>query len=102
VANASNNYGPYQFPEKLIPLSVVKALRGEKLPVYGNGENIRDWLFVEDHARALAALVERGRPGETYLVGGNAERRNIDVVTAIADAVDRLAGPLPSGSRAQS
>jgi dTDP-glucose 4,6-dehydratase len=97
VANASNNYGPYQFPEKLIPLSVVKALRGEKLPVYGTGENVRDWLFVEDHARALTALVENARPGETYLVGGKAERRNIDVVGEIAESVDRIVGPLPSG-----
>jgi dTDP-glucose 4,6-dehydratase len=97
VANTSNNYGPYQFPEKLIPLSVVKALRGEKMPVYGTGRNVRDWLFVDDHARALVALLERGRVGETYLVGGKAERRNIDVVTAIAQAVDQLAGPLPSG-----
>ena len=97
IANASNNYGPYQFPEKLIPLSVLKALRGQELPVYGTGENIRDWLYVDDHAHALTAILERGRPGETYLVGGNAQRRNLDVVTAIAEAVDRRAGPLPSG-----
>jgi dTDP-glucose 4,6-dehydratase len=97
ISNASNNYGPYQFPEKLIPLTIVKALKGEPLPVYGRGENVRDWLHVDDHAEALTRLIERGRPGETYLVGGHAERRNIDVVEAIAAIVDELAGPLSSG-----
>jgi dTDP-glucose 4,6-dehydratase len=96
VTNCTNNYGPYQFPEKLIPLMIVKALHGEPLPVYGRGENIRDWLFVENHAEALVAVTERGRVGDTYLIGGNVERRNVDVVMEVADIVDELAGPLPS------
>ena len=90
VTNCSNNYGPYHFPEKLIPLIILKALAGENLPVYGDGSNVRDWLFVEDHARALRAVFERGAPGETYNVGGNAERRNIDVVKAICAVLDRI------------
>jgi dTDP-glucose 4,6-dehydratase len=97
ITNCTNNYGPYHFPEKLIPLVIIKALRGEPLPVYGRGENIRDWLFVEDHADALIKVVESGRPGETYMIGGRAERTNIDVVTAIANLVDRYAPPLASG-----
>ncbi|WP_176591902.1 dTDP-glucose 4,6-dehydratase [Sphingobium sp. EM0848] len=88
VTNCSNNYGPYHFPEKLIPLIIIRALAGSPLPVYGDGSNVRDWLFVEDHARALRAVFERGTPGETYNVGGNAERRNIDVVHAICAALD--------------
>ena len=99
LTNCTNNYGPYHFPEKLIPLTIIKALRGDPLPLYGRGENVRDWLHVEDHAAALVAVIERGRVGETYLVGGRAERRNIDVVTRIADLVDEMAGPLPSGRR---
>jgi dTDP-glucose 4,6-dehydratase len=83
VSNYSNNYGPYHFPEKLIPLIILNALEGKPLPVYGNGANIRDWLYVEDHARALDIIAERGRIGETYNVGGRNERRNIDVVTRI-------------------
>jgi dTDP-glucose 4,6-dehydratase len=90
LTNCSNNYGPHQFPEKLIPLSVIKALAGEPMPVYGQGLNVRDWLFVDDHAEALTLVLERGRVGETYNIGGNAERRNIDVVHAICDAMDRL------------
>ena len=90
VTNCSNNYGPYHFPEKLIPLIIIRALGGEPLPVYGDGSNVRDWLFVEDHARALRAVFEHGTPGQTYNVGGNAERRNIDVVQAICAALDRL------------
>ncbi|MDO9609304.1 MAG: dTDP-glucose 4,6-dehydratase [Brevundimonas sp.] len=90
VTNCSNNYGPYHFPEKLIPLIILKALAGEQLPVYGDGSNVRDWLFVEDHARALRAVFERGAPGETYNVGGNAERRNIDVVKSICTVLDRI------------
>jgi dTDP-glucose 4,6-dehydratase len=90
VTNCSNNYGPYHFPEKLIPLIVIRALAGEPLPVYGDGSNVRDWLFVEDHARALRAVFERGVPGETYNVGGNSERKNIDVVKAICATLDRL------------
>jgi dTDP-glucose 4,6-dehydratase len=97
VSNSTNNYGPYHFPEKLIPLTIVKALAGEALPVYGRGENVRDWLHVDDHAAGLVSIVERGRPGETYLLGGCAQRRNIDVVEAIADLVDELAGPLAPG-----
>ena len=90
VTNCSNNYGPYHFPEKLIPLVILKALAGEALPVYGKGENIRDWLFVEDHARALHCVFERGKPGNTYNIGGNAQRRNIDVVRDICTILDQL------------
>jgi len=91
VSNCSNNYGPYHFPEKLIPLTILNALAGERLPVYGQGENIRDWLYVEDHARALDLIVDRGRVGETYNVGGRNERRNIDVVRRICSVLDELA-----------
>jgi dTDP-glucose 4,6-dehydratase len=90
VSNCSNNYGPYHFPEKLIPLTILNALAGERLPVYGRGENVRDWLYVEDHARALDIIVDRGRIGETYNVGGRNERRNIEVVRSICDVLDRL------------
>jgi dTDP-glucose 4,6-dehydratase len=89
VTNCSNNYGPYHFPEKLIPLVIIRALGGSELPVYGDGSNIRDWLFVEDHARALATVFEQGQPGETYNVGGNSERTNIEVVRAICAALDQ-------------
>lgn len=89
VTNCSNNYGPYHFPEKLIPLTIIRALAGQTLPVYGDGLNVRDWLFVDDHARALQIVLERGRPGETYAIGGGAERRNIEVVTAICATLDR-------------
>jgi dTDP-glucose 4,6-dehydratase len=91
VSNCSNNYGPYHFPEKLIPLTILNALAGERLPVYGKGENVRDWLYVEDHARALDMIIERGRAGETYNVGGRNERRNIDVVRRICAVLDTLA-----------
>jgi dTDP-glucose 4,6-dehydratase len=91
VSNCSNNYGPYHFPEKLIPLTILNALAGERLPVYGKGENVRDWLYVEDHARALDLIAERGRVGETYNVGGRNERRNIDVVRQICSVLDELA-----------
>ena len=90
LTNCSNNYGPHQFPEKLIPLTIIKGLAGEPMPVYGHGLNVRDWLFVDDHAQALTLVLERGRVGETYNIGGKAERRNIDVVAAICDAMDRL------------
>ena len=90
VTNCSNNYGPYQFPEKLIPLTILKAVAGEALPVYGRGENVRDWLFVEDHAEALHLVLEQGVPGETYLFGGGSERRNIDVVRSICGILDGL------------
>lgn len=90
VSNCSNNYGPYHFPEKLIPLIILNALDGRPLPVYGKGDNIRDWLYVEDHARALDLIAERGRPGETYNVGGRNERQNIEVVRRICQTLDRL------------
>ncbi len=88
VSNCSNNYGPYHFPEKLIPLMILNAMEGKPLPLYGNGVHIRDWLYVEDHARALDVIAERGRVGETYNVGGQNERRNIDVVMRICDLMD--------------
>ncbi len=90
VSNCSNNYGPYHFPEKLIPLVILNALHGQPLPVYGTGANIRDWLYVEDHVRALDIIAERGRIGETYNVGGRNERRNIDVVRRICMLMDGL------------
>jgi dTDP-glucose 4,6-dehydratase len=99
ISNCSNNYGPFQFPEKLIPLMTLNALQQKPLPVYGRGLNVRDWLYVEDHARALATIIARGGIGETYNVGGNEERRNIDVVEAICDLVDELAPERASGSR---
>jgi dTDP-glucose 4,6-dehydratase len=88
TTNCSNNYGPWQFPEKLIPLVVQKALAGEALPVYGDGKNVRDWLFVEDHCEAIFTVLAGGRPGETYNIGGDSERTNIDVVHAICDLLD--------------
>jgi dTDP-glucose 4,6-dehydratase len=91
VSNCSNNYGPYHYPEKLIPLTILNALAGQRLPIYGKGENVRDWLYVEDHARALDIIAERGRVGETYNVGGRNERRNIDVVQRICAVLDELA-----------
>ena len=90
LSNCSNNYGPYHFPEKLIPLALLKALHGEAVPVYGKGDNIRDWLYVEDHARALHAVLTAGRPGESYNIGGDSERTNLEVVTAICDLLDEL------------
>jgi dTDP-glucose 4,6-dehydratase len=90
TTNCSNNYGPFQFPEKLIPLMILNALEGKPLPVYGDGCNVRDWLFVEDHCSAIRAVIERGRVGETYNIGGNSERKNLDVVAAICDLVDEL------------
>jgi len=91
VSNCSNNYGPYQFPEKLIPLTILNAAAGKPLPVYGRGDNVRDWLFVDDHADALIRIVERGALGETYTIGGRSERRNIEVVRAICAILDDLA-----------
>ncbi len=90
TSNCSNNYGPWQFPEKMIPVMAIAAVEARPLPVYGTGENVRDWLHVEDHARALALVMEKGRTGQTYAIGGNAERRNIDVVRAICAAMDDL------------
>jgi dTDP-glucose 4,6-dehydratase len=98
LSNCSNNYGPYHFPEKLIPLTILNALEGNQLPVYGRGENIRDWLYVEDHARALATIAERGRVGESYNVGADCERSNIAVVRTICALVDELV-PDPAGPR---
>ncbi len=95
VTNCSNNYGPFQFPEKLIPLVTLNALEGKKLPVYGDGQNVRDWLFVEDHVEALAHVLEVGRVGETYNIGGDSERTNLEVVHAICDAVDAVRPGLP-------
>ena len=90
VSNCSNNYGPYHFPEKLIPLTIINALRGLPLPVYGKGDNVRDWLFVEDHAKALHLVVTKGQVGESYNVGGRNERTNLEVVEAICDLVDEM------------
>jgi dTDP-glucose 4,6-dehydratase len=95
VTNCSNNYGPYQFPEKLIPLMILNALEGKPLPVYGDGRNVRDWLFVEDHCRALWRVLNDGRPGETYNIGGNCEQNNLDVVEIICRTVDELRPDLP-------
>jgi dTDP-glucose 4,6-dehydratase len=97
TTNCSNNYGPYHFPEKLVPLIIIRALRGERLPVYGGGENVRDWLHVEDHAEALTLVLQKGRPGETYNVGGDSERRNIEVVRAICRLLDELQPASPHG-----
>ena len=90
ITNCSNNYGPYHFPEKLVPLMIAKALDGEPLPVYGKGDQVRDWLFVEDHVRALQAVFERGQLGRTYNVGGNNEKQNIEVVHTICAILDRV------------
>jgi dTDP-glucose 4,6-dehydratase len=90
VTNCSNNYGPYQFPEKLIPVVILKCLRGEPIPVYGKGENIRDWIYVGDHCSALRTVLEKGRSGETYNIGGNNEQTNIDLVKAICGILDEL------------
>ena len=99
ITNCSNNYGPYQFPEKLIPLMILKGLAGEKLPVYGRGENVRDWLYVDDHARAILTVLERGRLGETYLVSGRSEMRNLDVVHRLCGLLDELAPDPRIGKR---
>ena len=95
VTNCSNNYGPYQFPEKLIPLMILNAIEGKPLPVYGDGGNVRDWLYVEDHCEALRRVLEAGRPGQTYNIGGNCEQRNVDVVETICRVVDQLRPGLP-------
>jgi dTDP-glucose 4,6-dehydratase len=95
ITNCSNNYGPYHFPEKLIPLMCINILLGKPLPVYGDGQNIRDWLYVEDHCRALDVVINRGTPGETYNIGGNNEVKNIELVQQICDLMDELASELP-------
>lgn len=97
ITNCSNNYGPYHFPEKLIPLMIINALAGKALPVYGNGGQIRDWLYVEDHARALYLVVTQGRVGETYNIGGHNERRNIEVVETLCALLEELAPEKPAG-----
>jgi dTDP-glucose 4,6-dehydratase len=99
VTNTSNNYGPYQFPEKLIPLIIMRAERGEELPVYGRGENVRDWLYVDDHARGLLCAAERGVVGDTYAFGAECERKNIDVVRKICELLDELAPNASIGPR---
>jgi dTDP-glucose 4,6-dehydratase len=90
ITNCSNNYGPYHFPEKLIPLMIIKALAGENLPVYGKGDQVRDWLYVEDHVRALQAVFEKGAPGRTYNIGGNNEKQNLEVVKTVCAILDEL------------
>lgn len=97
VTNCSNNYGPYHFPEKLVPLIILSALAGKPLPVYGNGEQIRDWLYVEDHARALYKVVTEGAVGETYNIGGHNERKNIEVVKTICTILDEVLSEKPAG-----
>lgn len=99
ISNSSNNYGPRQFPEKLIPLMILNCLEGKPLPVYGRGENVRDWLFVEDHVRALLLVAERGRTGESYNIGASCERTNIDVVRAICALMERYAPDAALGPR---
>ncbi|PLX76419.1 MAG: dTDP-glucose 4,6-dehydratase [Desulfuromonas sp.] len=102
MTNCSNNYGPYQFPEKLIPLIINNALQGKELPVYGDGKNVRDWLYVVDHCQAILTVLKSGRLGETYNVGGNSEKQNIEVVHTICDILDEVASPLPDNSSRRS
>lgn len=100
VTNCSNNYGPYHFPEKLIPLVILNALDNKPLPIYGKGDQIRDWLYVEDHARALYTVLTTGKPGETYNIGGHNEKKNIEVVQTICDLLDEMV-PKETSYRAQ-
>lgn len=100
LSNCSNNYGPFHFPEKLIPLTILNALEGKPLPVYGKGENVRDWLYIDDHAKALELVLTAGRVGESYNVGGRNERTNLQVVEAICDALDARI-PLADGRERQ-
>jgi dTDP-glucose 4,6-dehydratase len=102
ITNCSNNYGPYHFPEKLIPLIINNALNGRELPVYGDGKNVRDWLYVVDHCAAILTVLDKGRIGETYNVGGNSEKQNIEVVQTICDLLDRKVGLLPGGQPRRS
>jgi dTDP-glucose 4,6-dehydratase len=97
VTNCSNNYGPFQFPEKLVPLMILNALEGKPLPVYGDGLNVRDWLYVADHCAAIWTVMNQGAAGRVYCVGGRCEKPNIEVVHRICDGVDRLAPPLADG-----
>jgi dTDP-glucose 4,6-dehydratase len=98
TTNCSNNYGPFQFPEKLIPLMILNAWEGKPLPVYGDGKNVRDWLYVEDHCEAIASVLRGGRPGETYNIGGWNEKPNLEIVHAICDLLDEMS-PRTGGSR---
>ncbi|WP_318493019.1 dTDP-glucose 4,6-dehydratase [Photobacterium leiognathi] len=100
VTNCSNNYGPYQYPEKLIPVVILNALAGKTLPIYGNGQQVRDWLYVDDHAKALVAVIEKGKIGETYNIGGNNEQTNMAVVHAICDVLEILVPNKPQGGKA--
>ncbi|BCR05397.1 dTDP-glucose 4,6-dehydratase [Desulfuromonas versatilis] len=97
ITNCSNNYGPYHFPEKLIPLIINNALNGKDLPVYGDGKNVRDWLYVVDHCSAILSVLRNGEPGQTYNIGGNNEKQNLEVVQTICDLLDEKVGPLPGG-----
>ena len=102
ITNCSNNYGPYQFPEKLIPLIINNALQGKALPVYGDGKNVRDWLYVIDHCEAILTVLERGKIGETYNIGGNSEKQNIEIVHTICDILDKKVGRMPDGKSRRS
>jgi dTDP-glucose 4,6-dehydratase len=99
TTNCSNNYGPFQFPEKLIPLMLLNALEGNPLPVYGDGMNVRDWLYVPDHCAGIRCALEQGRPGETYNIGARSERTNLDVVTTVCEILDELRADPAIGSR---
>jgi dTDP-glucose 4,6-dehydratase len=99
ITNSSNNYGPFQFPEKMVPLMILNAIEGRKLPVYGDGSNVRDWLFVEDHAEALLTVIEKGAPGETYLIGGNNAKSNIELVRMLCDIIESLQPKKTAGMR---
>ncbi len=102
ITNCSNNYGPFQFPEKLIPLIINNALNGKELPVYGDGKNVRDWLYVEDHCAAILTVLEKGKLGETYNIGGNNEKQNIEIVQTVCDLIDTNVGPLEGGKSRRS
>ncbi|UFS69618.1 dTDP-glucose 4,6-dehydratase [Geomonas sp. RF6] len=102
ITNCSNNYGPHHFPEKLIPLIILNALKGQELPVYGDGSNVRDWLYVADHCRAILTVLERGVVGETYNIGGNSEKRNLEVVETVCDILDEVAPPLSGNAPRRS
>lgn len=97
ITNCSNNYGPFQFPEKLIPLIILNALGGKEIPIYGDGQQVRDWLYVEDHAKALYICLTKGRIGETYNIGGHCEKRNIEIATTVCDILEELAPTKPCG-----
>jgi dTDP-glucose 4,6-dehydratase len=100
IFNCSNNYGPYHFPEKLIPLMILNALEGKKLPVYGDGKNVRDWLYVDDHCEAIWLILSKGKPGETYNIGGECEKTNLEVVSTICAMLEEIA-PIAKNSRIQ-